>query len=359
MTRRFIALVSLFSLFLTACASKANYPADFEEDVFANDQFSVTLGFDLRNDDLPMAGLIINIPKNSSSELKTITLPFASSTVKPNETLLSTYGSFNDTTIVNYYLSSATYGQFSIGITPVFSPSPEAYTNPDDTQYSVTLVKVGLERFFVYKYPDADPYKKTWLQNIGALANTNIDAIGVTYPKDAQGIQIRDTGLTAIPVAYLYRNGKARFYPSNSKDAGNVNALEVRYKLSPTQSQKLAQEYGLKLLGILTPFFAKLYIDSTKNKKRKVFTYIIAGIQGIIFIWLLVVAIQSWGEAGLNTFFDLTLAIVVGLITGYSLWQEKRQPETQIEKAKEITEPTRRSSNKSAKKKRLLTPIEK
>jgi hypothetical protein len=322
-------------LLLTACAGKTEEPSAFDSKLFSNNKFNVTLGFDLRNDNSPIAGLVINARGTTSARpiLETIALPFESSSVENNQPLFSTSGSFNQSTLINYYLFPTTYGQFYIGIVPEFEPPPKLYTVPDDVQYSVALVRMGLVRIFVYKYPEVDSNRPDWLLNEGVLANTQIDAIGVVYPKDAQGAPIRDTTVTAIPGPLAYKNGNARFYPANSVAAGNVRAIEIEYRVPADQTSELIQEYGLKLFGILLPLGMIFYRRLSKRKGNMLLFYIVVGIQAAIVIVLLGVSILSWGDSSLHNVLDLMLAIIGAIIAVYSLRSESIRSKAEVKES--------------------------
>lgn len=312
-------------LFLSACSNQDGSEV-FESKVFDNDQSIVTLAFDLRNDNLHIAGLLINAQNFVTTTHKTIALPFSSRHVSLNKGIFSTWGSYEETTLVSYYLTPATSGIYSIGMVPSLEPAPEIYTDPDDVESSLSFIKLGLERIFIYKYPDTDPYRVKWLQDVSVISNTEIDLIGVVLPNDAVGKEIRGTGLTEIP-RHVFENRQAKFYPANGVTAGE-KALEIKYELPPTRNQEIFLEYGIKLFAIILAPLAKLIIDKPeipedKNKKRH--EIIITSLVGfeILIIILLMIFMFLRGDSMLERSLDLIIIVIGAGMTAYVVWREK------------------------------------
>lgn len=319
-------IILILFLFLVACTRQQSILSDFDGKMFENDQYDVALGFDLRNDNAPMAGLVINSQGVAVSSIHTIALPFSSSAVEVMQPLYSTWGSFSETTLVNYYLTPTTSGSFFVGITPQFTAPPEKYNYPDDIESSVAVVHIGTERVFVYRYPENDPRRPNWNKTEGALANTTIDAIGIKYPKNAIPIGIRDTQQTAIPTPFPYKNGNVRFYPANSITAGQ-NVLEIRYQLPPSIAQKQFLDFGVKLIAVTIIPLIQLIIKkptNQKEKKQKYFFYFLFSLQVIILVGLVIFAFISWGESSIDALISLITTIIGGILAYYLLLRDNK-----------------------------------
>ena len=297
---------------------------DFDLATFENDQGKVTLAFDLREDDTPIAGLVINATSMTIPTLQTVALPFASESVSSNEEIFSTSGSYDETTLISYYLMNTTNKTYGISIIPIFQPPPENYSRPDDIKYSVAIIKDGLDRFFVFRYPDSDPYRQKWIEETSVIANTEIDFIGIALPRGAKGQQIRDTDSIAIP-NYSFQTNNAKFYPANSKMA-KTDSLEIKYRLPPTQGQNYVLQYGVTLfLALLSPFIQILVKTLNAPQEQNTKTYkalmiSLIGVQSLIIIVLIIFAIREWDESSVDAISKLVIAVIGGFVTGYVLW---------------------------------------
>lgn len=326
MTLRSIIFLVITLVLLSACKTQIDSSSSFDPTMFENAQYDVSLGFDLRNDDEPIAGLVINAKNVTAPINHTIALPFESSSFEPTDQLFSTWGSFPDSTIINYYLTPTTNGTYSIGIVPTFQTVLSNYYDFDDIESSVALVRIGAERVFVYRYPEKDPRRPNWVQRESLIANTELDAIGVVYPKGAIPIGIRDTQQTAIPTPFPFRNGKARFYPANRNKA-RVEALEVKYQLPPTDQQKHFVDLGSKLFAVILIPLIKLFRKKASRQKHKILVYTLFGIQIIILLFLVVTFIRSWSGPNISAFIDM-FAVIIGGILAYVLLLQDNEANT-------------------------------
>jgi hypothetical protein len=313
----------------SSCAKQS--PAlGFNPAPYRDSPSAVTLCFDLRNDDHPIAGLVLKVNQSANVEAHVVALPLESSNVSMSREIYSTWGSYENMTLIGYHTSPSTGGTYSVGIVPIVGLAPPDPWSEDPHELeggSVYFIKSSsLVRHFIFKYPDADPGRRQWLQDMAGIANTNVESIGIVLPPNIEGRAIRRTTRTSVPDPVL-ESGITKFYPA-SKNAAQVDALHIKYELPPNKNQQLIIEEGIKLVIALIPpavQFIVIRLRRPEQKKRaKRLIWIIAGVQVILLAGLLYMAYSAWEESTGKTLADLTTAIISGIFTGYNLWDEKK-----------------------------------
>jgi hypothetical protein len=317
----------LVLLILSSCAKTVG-SNDFDPTIFKNNQSNVTLGFDLRNDSTPIAGLVINASRSASPRLKTVALPFASAEVSAAKELFSTSGSYDETTLINFYLMETTTSTYGIGIIPIFQSPQNEYHDPSDIKNSVAFISDGLVRIFVYKYPEEDPYRKEWLNEINTITNTEIDAIGIALPTDQRGEEIRNTGSTNIPKP-KFENSFVKFYPAKSVIA-KEKAIEIKYRLPGNEKQNFFFKYGVRLFIVLLPPGLQLGLkiantpQQRKKQKYRLLYYSLLAIQVILLGVLLIIAFIDPNESAIDGVMTVFISLVSVLIAGIAARSEKK-----------------------------------
>jgi hypothetical protein len=320
----------------SACTKKSS-PSDFNSAPFKDSPSTVTLCFDLRNDAHPVAGLVLKLNQTSGVETHQVALPFESSSVATNSEIFSTWGSYGSTTLISYHTSPTASGNYALGIVPDFGPSPPDPWDEDPRELNESSVYFirsnNFIRHFVFKYPDADPNKKQWLQNLSLIADKPVESIGVILPTKEIGKEIRRTGRTSIPDP-IYDAGAVKFYPAKSIKVGDqdVGALYIKYELPPTKWQEIIIEQLIKLVVALLPPIVQFIVlrlrRPEQRRQAKRLIWVIAGVQVLLITGLIYMAVSAWNEPTLEStskaFADLTTAILSGLFTGYNLWEDKK-----------------------------------
>ncbi|HEV2800382.1 MAG TPA: hypothetical protein VGW12_07790 [Pyrinomonadaceae bacterium] len=327
-----IAIICAIGSF-SSCV-KQTPTSDFNPAPYRDSPSAVTLCFDLRNDDHPIAGLVLKVNQVANLESHAVALPFESAHVSMNREIYSTWGSYEDMTLINYHTSPSTSGTYSIGIVPIVGLAPPEQWSEDPYELegaSVYFIKTSsLVRHFIFRYPDADPKRRQWLQDIAGLANTNVESVGIVLPPNIEGRAIRRTNRTSVPDPVL-EAGITKFYPT-SKQAAQVDAIHIKYELPPNKNQQLIIEQTIKLVIALIPpilQFLVIRLRRPEQKKRaKRLIWIIASVQVILLVGLLYMAYSSWQESTGKALGDLTAAIISGLFTAYNLWDEKKDSST-------------------------------
>jgi hypothetical protein len=308
---------------LTSCGG-APGPGASDSSGFHSDKYGVVLFFDLRDDRQPGAGVVINENAPQGTELRSLVLPFGSKSVRPNRALFSTSGSYEDVTVINYVMTPHGGGPKEIGITPIFDNPPEGTNSVEDLDGSLYFLRLGLERRFIYKYPDKRKSPPNWPTALPNSSPRTPDAIAVALPASADPRVIR-SGQTELP-ARIGENRVATFYPSSG---AQVNALELRYVIPANSGQKLVLEYGVKAVAaILTPLLGLLFLGSADNMRprtRKIVLVLGAVIEVAILIAVWQVAITVRGEGALKTGLDLSVLLVGAVFSGVVLWVKRKK----------------------------------
>lgn len=314
---------------LSAC-SKPSFSTNFNPGPFRNSPTPITLCFDLRNDTRPTAGLIIKVDQTVPTGPHTVALPFESTDPSLNSSIYAAWGSYDDTTIINYY-TSPTNGIYDLSFVPKFGTASPAQWSEDPkelTQSSIFLIKSSsLTRHFIFKYPDGDNERQRWLGNVSSIANSKIDSIGIILPENVEGRAIRRTNRTSVPDP-IHEAGGAKFYPATQSLAQGVGAIHIKYELPPTQNQKaLIEEITKAVIVFISPSVQLIVRVLRKPGQKKSATrliWIFGSIQAIVLFVLIYLAITSWQESVGRAITQLVTATLAGIFTAYNIWEEKK-----------------------------------
>jgi hypothetical protein len=289
----------------------------FDTDLFENPN-RLTLCFDLRDEDKLLSGLLINARADTTKGQHIVLLPFTSTEVQPNTRLLTTWGAHKTFTIVTYVATDRMGDSNGIGMAPrvPFYTLDEINVGANSRDV-VYIIRAGLERRFIYKYPTADrEFGNLPIET--QLLIDNLDSIGVAIPGNAEFREVRP-GFSEIPTNE-YTNGNARFYAASAAKAG-TDHIELRYAFKATGSQTLFVELALELIAaVIVPLVSlkALRPEEARNpKQRQVLIWgaiilqivMIAGL--VTYIWFT----HEPGESELKAIGDAVIA-VMGAIFG-------------------------------------------
>jgi hypothetical protein len=308
---------------LTSCGARQG-ASPFDASGFHSDKYRVILYFDLRDDGQPGAGVVVNENTLQGAELRSLVLPFGSKSVRPSRALFSTSGSYEDVTVINYVLTPGSAGPKEIGIVPVFDAQPEGTYSLEDLDGSLYFLRLGLERRFIYKYPDKRRSLPEWPADVQNTFVRTPDAIAVALPPSADPRVIR-SGQTEMP-SRIGENRLAAFYPYSGTQA---NALELRYVIPANSGQKLVLEYGVKVLAaILTPLLGLLLLGPAENMRPRTRNLVLVvgtvlEVAILIAIWRVAVVVS--GEGALKTGLDLSVVLAGAVFSGLVLWVKRKK----------------------------------
>jgi|SRR5215208_231079 len=343
-----IIAILILIFFATSCANK-NSERRFDSEAFKIDKYNLILCFDLRDDEITTAGLMIhgtpnqsfptsaggeNVENNPTPTQKPvaqhlIVLPFETTSVQNDRDLLLTWGSYKEFTVINYLTNRKNELFRGVGVTPVFGTAPQPFPQVEDLRDNVYLLRSGLERRFIFRY-HSDSDSQRFPTELRSVPRDVIDAIGIATPSTSKGIEIRNN-LTAIP-NYVAENGVARFYPANLETA-NAKYLEVRYAVEANAASKLFVEIGLKVLAAnLIPLLELFFLGAaeiSRPKVRKLVMWGGAAIQLIVLAGLIWIAISIRGELTEKTIIEGANIFVGAVFTALVLFI-KRKPKENV-----------------------------
>jgi len=294
----------------------------FDDEICRSSDRHSVLCFDLRDDDHLKAGLVLSISNTDSKGMRLL-IPFKTTAFAPQESLLATWGSYGNFTVLTYVPSSP--GVYGIGIEPVFESSPDYLEDRRATSQSLVFLRLGLERRFIYRHrlpSDAVTYAQA-----SRIETQPLDAVGIARPANAIGLELSN-GRTEDPPA-VFENGRARFYPVLDAN-GSPYKIEIRYQVPPTSTQALVLTYLSKLAGALAaPFIAILFFtlqDNVRPRIRKIVLWSLFTLQVLLLCGFGFVAIQTRSEAATSAIGDWIVVIVTALGAALPLWLRRPKP---------------------------------
>jgi hypothetical protein len=296
----------------------------------------VTLCFDLRNDDRVLAALVDSVSPASTRQEVTYVLPFPSSEPVFDGAMLARWGSFDGVTLVTLSRDPNRPGQFSTSFLPKFASIEDPSFEISRLKENLYLMRNGLERRFIYRYPEASPgaFKSRWSEVASAVPASKHRYVGVILPDKATGTEIGATGRTAIPT-HEHSLRKAKLFPGSTQHAGAEPALVVSYRLPVTDKQKVAYEGVLKtLIGVLGPILALVFMDSAnvavpQRRKRNRLLIVLIGVQLALFGVAAHLAYSNWTNDRLQALVDGGIAVLIAVLTAWVAWfKERAKPET-------------------------------
>lgn len=292
----------------------------FDGEVVANEKYRVTLGFDLRDDNAPKAGVLIRpgVPVNAVVESSIVVLPFESGPSYRQSGMLSTWGTIpRCCTLLTYVASRNTTGAYLIPIAPVFDAQPE---DTMDLPGQLYFLKHGLERRFVYKYNPGTANSDSDMRSMAASALAP-EAIAIAAPANAEWKEVAP-GSTESP-AHLATNAVARFYPGNGPLAG-TEVLQLHYALPLSANGQLAINTTLHLAEAVSPALVVLGFlrlgDPSRRRRRRIVLWSGILVEGGVLAYIGWMAYSARTvdavEAGLGALV-LLIATMLSVYVGY------------------------------------------
>jgi hypothetical protein len=298
----------------------------FEPRVFKSDRYNMVLAFDLRDDNRPLAGLAIqNTNPTVPINQHVVVLPFGTEFWTPNKSLYATWAGYPEVSIITYVPNVTSGIVDGIGVRPVFSQTSDQQFSVHDLRGTIYFLRWGLERRFIYNYPD-DPKKfPDFHQALKQLNAQQPEAIAVAIPSGARGSEVH-SGQTAIPT-HVLDTGSARFFPATGSIAG-TERLEVRYVLPASRNQELIARAGIRLLGaVATPLLGLIFIGPAQigAPKIRIITLITS-----IFVESGIIALIVWTTLANHSVVSTEFLIDIRLVStgivfgGMVLYVKKR-----------------------------------
>jgi hypothetical protein len=309
-------------LCLTACAPHSGSSA-IDYSIFAQSPYELSLVFDLRVKDQPLAGLILEPKGRGASPVQLVLLPFKSREAVTDQRVLGSVGQYSDYTVVSYVPSQAQAGPFVFSFIPEFSPRPPDLPLGAELPGNIYLINDGLAYTFIYRYePELDLISK--LRGSIGPALRIPDAIGIALPEGATGRGIRNNR-TAIPDA-IHSTAHAQYFPASSLDP-ETRQLEVSYTVAESAGQERFGILVTKVLAVLaTPFLTLLLLPSKDDKKprfRLLAVTCLLVIQLALLIWFVVLPLLQGQTISSKIVDDLVVALSGAISTAAVLYVKR------------------------------------
>jgi len=305
---------------LALCACGAESPSRAVDPLeFTRTGDNLVLAFDLRKDSDPLAAVIVNRGTLPAGQTRTLVLPFATTRPSNDAGLASATGHYNTFTVVSFVYGGT--GSGAITAAAVLSVPPQAPYDLAQLQGPIYLIRSGLQRDFLLRYPSAIALDHVRPPHLRALAKVPFDTIAVALPSDATGREI-EAGRTAIP-AHISANSTARFYPATPPPP-QMRALHIRYDVPANTAQKAVADSLLSFVpGIFIPIIGLVLMapgDIRRPGARRLVIILAGTLELVILLWLSVVAWRSYDSLEATFFINAAAAFVGAVLSGVALW---------------------------------------
>jgi hypothetical protein len=296
-------------------------------DLFATTQFGAVLGFDLRNNETPVATVLITRNSGQAGSVD-LALPFKIKQASQNEAALFRVGAFNRWTLITYSNDPAIAWPQQISFSPGFDVMPEPRPQNNALSGSLYFQNEGQVWRFLYRYPDP---RLSHISPAGfsTLSVRPFDAIAVAIPDNARLLQVHGNPQE------LGENAHAQFYPS-ARGPQAETFLDIEYLMPPTTGQRLAVKYAGKAGGAFAPLISALLARLTRRRWRLLFILTTVAAYFALFV-LLVMYVSRAGEIGDEAIAEFALLGISGVVALIVMWLggvDERAP------AQRLTTPT-------------------
>jgi hypothetical protein len=314
--------VALLLVILFSACSRNAISSNFEPSDFIQDGLSLVLAFDLRNDEKPLAGLVVNRSSINTTISHSVLLTFPSFEPKSDLTLAGATGHYRNFTVVSFVPSGAGVG--AVTFVPLFSTPPPQNYDLSQLKGALYLLRSGLQRDFIYRYPDDFLMESLNPANLRSFAQDQFDAIAVAVPTNSQGVEIM-SGQTAVP-GHLSENTVTRFYPGKPPTP-DIKTLHIRYEVPANKPQKdLANSLLSFISAIFVPLSGLLLMspgDIKRPSTRRVFIVIAGIIQVCIIGWLGTSIWRAYESLDMPFFIQVGIVCFGTFLTGVVLWVKR------------------------------------
>lgn len=305
-----------------ACAPKGESAA-IDHAIFTPSPYELSLVFDLRAKDKPLAGLILEPKGIATAPVQLVALPFQGREAMADHRIFGAVGQHRDYTVVSYVPHLAQGGPFVFSFIPEFSTTPQNLALGAELHGYIYLINEGLAYTFLYRYVP-EPVSLSRLRGAVGPALRVPDAIGIALPTGATGRGIRNNR-TAIPDA-IHSTSLAQFFPATSPSP-EIKLLEVSYTVPETEGQERYGAVVTKVIAVLvTPFLTLLLLPS-KDDKRARFRLgaivVLIAVQLALLSWLVLLPLIQGGVVADKVVDDLVVALAGALATAAVLYVKR------------------------------------
>jgi hypothetical protein len=315
-----ISIPASLLLLAALCANDALAAISRDGDSCHLDSAKVTLCFDLRDDSHPTAGLMLNIGAVDNAH-HLIYLPFETSAPVPDRSILSSWASYPDMTLIAF--STVSGGPHAIAFTPTYDGSQSALDDRG-SRSSIVFVKSGLERDFIYRSRDAS--NDDFLQRLKDVAVDPVDMLGVMRPKDARGLEVSN-GRIEEPQATTVVGG-TRFYAALDENH-KATRLEVRYEIPATPLVTLLLTDLAKLAAAFSaPLVTILFFSVKENLRPRARKWILIALLLLQLGIAAVLGFLAWtvrNDTSSAALADWMIVFVTAAASALPLWLQRKR----------------------------------
>jgi hypothetical protein len=320
-SRRFPFLFLVLPAFLASSCTSDRINPQLDTQKFNTFSGTSILCFDLSSETRdPVAGLLLRVSSTPKGTRKNILLPFQSSNITPNRSILLTSGVYdNRFTLIGMSFGTPSLGTPTVSLLPQLEPSFPEKLDIQGAKPGLYFQKNGLERKFIFI--DNSPAILSELQrNFPDIQFERFDSVAVSIPDDAQGSDIQP-GVSVVPTPSSRIDKVMHFDTSGKKAAFRIG---IRYIVPPTPAQIAASNTLLKLFFLLViPIVTLIFSDPNEIQRPRLRTIFIGGgiflqlILVVIVVWVTVVirspSIEAWldfGTAGIGVISEVVVILV-------------------------------------------------
>lgn len=217
--------------------------------------------------------------------------------------------------------------QIVTSFTAIANNNEFQFSRFDKNEYGLYYGGSGLERRFIYFYPNSQSASDPYMTISQRLSLHSFENIGIMLPSGAVGIEIGGTGQTEIP-SYISQTNGIKLFPGTSSAANGEVALRIYFSVPATSAQEIISEYGLKFfLVLLAPLLGFLLIDARTGaqSRRKIYfiaTMAILQLAGIfVYLHYYLLRVRSFGLTEIVDFIIIAAGII---FTSYVAWEKKK-----------------------------------
>jgi hypothetical protein len=274
----------------------------------------VVVGIDLSDEANISAGVVIKDGESHEPTNTTIVLPFPTSKSGENAQILSTWGSYNGSTVISFVLPGTGVAYYPIDLTPVIQRDNRG----DSSSAQIALSEDGQARTFIYRYSPETPVEDA-VSAFARKASLPINAVAVLLPRDARPLEVRP-GKTSDPPDIFYKD-RVGFYPATRQ--GLSDRLELRYWLPATEGQKALIEFLTKFFALVAAPLATIIVTRVTGRvagvRRRWVIVLGVGIQCIVLLVIGTLSFRWSGAISTSNVIDLVIGIL-GAVISFVVW---------------------------------------
>lgn len=315
-----LALCLLAALSMFGCRRGA-------ENQFSVRRFPVTpgtaLAFDLDQPSGLSVGLLLKVPEPATPQF--VVLPFGGTAFVGDPTLLTTFASYGDYSIIGYVPHAATKEVHAVALSPSTPPTvAESDFRRTDLPQNLYILKSGeVKRRFMYR-PAVD---------ISAL-NSALSSVPSEHPRYVtvrlpSGSDVLEHQASVVGTLADIGGAPVKTFKTEDVRRYATKQIDIFYQVPPSAEQRLIAGQAVKLFGVLLiPIIQATLVTSAKVQLKKLRRAII--VVGAVLEIGLIAALLWWafslrGTFGLQAGLEITVALIGAAATASILFLKSKE----------------------------------